>query len=272
MAVRLPGVFPEQDVYGVPTTMLNYRQGRQTPDFLSQLVTSQTAANIANQQRAAEIRAIYEENIKRYRPGGTFETKALEQIGKAGERFVEKGYGEQTQANITGGLFGTTVQAGIKPRLRKEYEEETAAPARLRLEDVLMQRLTSAQTGLAGFLERQEDVGPGLGTIGSLAEQYGAATPMSFSRTINRGDTSDSGLIDIPLPARGGTGGTVKGTGQRGVTAYDPSMVGRTSTSNIVKGYDTSGWTAAEKKAWATYVPGVSGYNVPKMKAQQRVS
>jgi hypothetical protein len=191
------------------------RQKATQPDWLTAMVAAQQQANAANQQRAAEIRAIYQKNIEMYRPGGEFETKSLEQLAKTGERFVEKGYGEQLQQAISSGTYGTTVTGGIKPRLRKQYEEEVGAPSRLRLEDILMQRLTSAQTGLASFLERQEDIGPGLSDIYNMAAQYGSSEPSTFERTYGGtyGNTLESGIgtygtLGGNTPVQG-TGGTV---------------------------------------------------------------
>jgi hypothetical protein len=75
---------------------------------------------------------------------------------------------------------------------------------------------------------------------------------------------SNQDWLDIQAQAdalRGGAASALNPTvSSPGVTATT------TSTKPTV---DTSGWTEAEKVAWATYVPGVSGYNVLKLKQQQ---
>jgi hypothetical protein len=90
------------------------------------------------------------------------------------------------------------------------------------------------------------------------------------------------------------TGGTGGGTGWNPPREYDPSMVGKslwaqegsqvtTLESGVEQAVtaslpqsaqskpqvDTTGWTEAEKRAWATYVPGKSGFNVLALKRQQ---
>jgi len=107
------------------------------------------AANIARQRR---IESIYGEMMQRYQPGGAFEKRGLGEI----ERARTKGVGQEMQQMISSGMYGTTTAAGV-PR---QWEAEVGAPARLRLEDIMQQRLTGIQQQKAGFLERIQEPYP----------------------------------------------------------------------------------------------------------------
>jgi len=74
------------------------------------------------------------------------------------------------QQMISSGLYGTTTAAGAGRR----WEEAVGAPARLRLEDIMMQRLSQAQVGKAGFMERIEEPYPDYAMMAGLMQQ-GAA-------------------------------------------------------------------------------------------------
>lgn len=106
-------------------------------------------ANIARKQ---QIESIYGEMMKRYQPGGAFERAGLGQI----ERTRTKGTGKEMQHMISSGLFGTTTAAQTGQR----WEAEVGAPSRLRLEDIMQQRLTGIQQQKAGFLERIQEPYP----------------------------------------------------------------------------------------------------------------
>jgi hypothetical protein len=227
--VRLPGTN-----LGAFTPMSEYRSlPSNQPNFLAQATAAARQANLANKQREMEVRAIYDEMIKRYQPGGTFETKSLEQIEKQKSRYVGQAYGEAIQGDISRGLYGTTESGARRGRLEKGYEADVAQPARLRLEDVLMQRLTSAQQGLAGFITGIEDQGPSLSQLYSMGAQAGSAQPHTYSTIINR-DSSPTVPGTSPAPSTPRVyGQSVKGTGVRGVREYDPSYVGRTAGGGI---------------------------------------
>lgn len=132
---------------------------------VADLQAQQQAANAANAKRMAQMMAIYDEVIQRYQPGGTFEAKALGQLEKQKTRDV----GKETQQMISSGLYGTTTTAGLGRR----WEESVGQPSRLSLEDIQMQRLSQAQLGQAGAIERAEDVGPDYGTIAEMGYRAG---------------------------------------------------------------------------------------------------
>ena len=128
------------------------RRGPLYGGLIGQIGTQQASAKRANLQRYAQMMDIYNKIIARVQPGGTFEKAGLGEIEKA----KTKGVGQETQQMISSGMYGTTTAAGIG----RGWEADVGAPARLRLEDIMEQRLTTAQLGKAGAIERREDVYP----------------------------------------------------------------------------------------------------------------
>ena len=129
----------------------NYNAARQR-NVYAQLNREQESAKRANLARQGQITSMYDEMMKRYQPGGAFERRGLGEI----ERAKTKGVGKETQQMISSGLFGTTTAA----QTGRRWEAEVGAPSRLRLEDIMQQRMTGIQQKKAGFLERIEDVYP----------------------------------------------------------------------------------------------------------------
>lgn len=167
------------------------------------------SARRANEMRYAQAMSIYDEIIKRYQPGGTFGQAALGQLEKQKVRDV----GKETQQMISSGLYGTTTTAGLPGK----WEAEVGAPARLRLEDIMMERLSQAQIGKAGFIERREDVYPDVGRYAGYAQQTAAAAPTrapqrSLAEFMREFAQPTLGTMFRP-PGAGGTGGKVTGTG-----------------------------------------------------------
>jgi hypothetical protein len=158
----------------------------------------------ANINRASQITAIYDEIINRYRPGGAFEATSLQQLEKQKSREVAR----ETQQLISSGLYGTTVTGG----LGRKFEEEVGAPARLKLEDIMMQRLSQAQIGKAGFLERIEDVYPDPSMFYGLGQAQ-ATGGRTYGRTFGASSFPSLGaygtLGQAGAPATGGRGQTV---------------------------------------------------------------
>ena len=123
----------------------------------AQIDAQQASARQANIARRGQIEGIYSEMMKRYQPGGAFERRGLGEI----ERAKTKGVGKETQQMISSGLFGTTTAA----QTGRRWEAEVGAPSRLRLEDIMQQRMTGIQQRKAGFLERIEDVYPNYSSL-----------------------------------------------------------------------------------------------------------
>jgi len=184
------------------------------PDWLSSLVQASQASNAANNQRAQQAMAIYDEIINRYQPGGSFETKSLAELERLKKRSVREQFGQSEQQAISGGMFG--VQRPTRAGMGMKWEETVGAPARLSLEDVLMQRLSGAQQNKASFIEGIQDTGPSLSDIFSMA-QAGQSSGGQYSAPSSGG--SSGGLpsmqefgANITGGGTGGTGGSVKGT------------------------------------------------------------
>lgn len=131
------------------------RTTQRAPDYSGLIAGFQRAgagARASNIARQRQIESMYSQMMQRYQPGGAFEKRGLGEI----ERARTKGVGQEMQQMISSGLYGTTTAAGV-PR---QWEAEVGAPARLRLEDIMQQRLTGIQQQKAGFLERIQEPYP----------------------------------------------------------------------------------------------------------------
>ncbi|KKL50183.1 hypothetical protein LCGC14_2308030, partial [marine sediment metagenome] len=53
------------------------------------------------------------------------------------------------------------------------WEEDVGASARLSIADIAGQRMTQAQMGKAGFIERRQDTGPDPGMVSQLMQGMG---------------------------------------------------------------------------------------------------
>lgn len=116
-------------------------------------------ARLANLKRKEQVESIFDEIIQRYGPGGSFGAGYEAQLGRQKVQDV----GTAEQRDISSGLFGLRDRGG-------EWEATTGAESRLRLEDLRMERLSQAQTGKAGFLERIEEPYPDQGALGQYAQ------------------------------------------------------------------------------------------------------
>ena len=146
--------------------------------IMQSMQSSSAAARAANLKRLGEVKGIYDEIINRYRPGGGFGAGFEAQLERAKGRDVASG----TQALVSSGLYGTTQTAG----LGKKWEEEVGAPARLKLEDLRMDRLSEAQRGKAGVIERVEDQYPDYAMLANLMRSASSAPQSSVSRVNKR--------------------------------------------------------------------------------------
>ncbi len=127
-------------------------------------------ATAANEERYSQGMGLWDEIIKRYQPGGGYGAGALASY----ERGKTGAVGAGMQQLVSSGLANTTVAATIG----KKYEEEVGTPFKLQLQDVQSQRLSEAQAGKAGFIERRTDAYPDPGLAASLGSQVGYAQGM----------------------------------------------------------------------------------------------
>jgi len=136
-------------------------------DILASFEKAQETATAANQKRYEQALAIYDEIIGRYGPGGTFMAGAEAELGRVKERDVSA----EMAHSVSTGMYGTT-RPGTAGR---RWEAEVGAPSRLKLEDLRMERLSQAQIGKAGAVERVEDVYPDYGMMAQLMAQASSA-------------------------------------------------------------------------------------------------
>ncbi len=139
------------------------RKQQQQQTIMDEYEAAQAKAREATAAREAEIRGLYDEIIGRYGPEGSFGKGYEAQLERQKTREVAAG----GQALVSSGLYGTTQLAG----LGKKFEEEVGAPARLKLEDIRAERLSQAQIGKAGFVERIEDIYPDYAMMAKLMAQ-----------------------------------------------------------------------------------------------------
>jgi hypothetical protein len=149
-------------------------------DYASLLADFQKreAATLASQKaREREIRGIYGQEIAQYEEGGAFRRAGLADIEQAKTRAIGAG----TQQMISSGLYGTTTAASIPVQA-----EAQAGQARLKLEDLLQQRVTEAKRGLAGFVERIEEPYPDYNTLLQASIAAGEQGTTSYGKTGGR--------------------------------------------------------------------------------------
>ena len=135
-------------------------------DIIARFQQQQEAARLMNEQRYQEALELYSQMIEQYEPGGAFGAGYEAQLARTKTQDVAAGQ----QALVSGGLFGTTITAGLP----KKWEEEVGQPARLKLEDVRMGRYAEAMEKKAGLIERREDIGPDYALIAQLSAQAAA--------------------------------------------------------------------------------------------------
>ena len=114
-------------------------------------------ARAANLSREREIRNIYGGIIGQNTKDSPFFKAGMADIETQAGQLV----GQETQGLISSGLFGTTTAASVPTKVATQFTR----PARLKLEDLLQQRKTEAQLGLAGFVERIQEPYPDLNPL-----------------------------------------------------------------------------------------------------------
>ena len=171
----LPGMFRQSTSTGGTTSS--------TGGLEKAFAAMSSEAKESNIKRQKKIEAIFDEIIARYQPGGSFGKSYLQQLGEQKTRDVGAG----TQSLISSGMYGTTTTAGLPGK----WEAEVGAPARLKLEDIQMERLSSAQLGKASFLERIEEPYPDYNALMQASAASGSSGGGGGGRTI-------SGSVALP--------------------------------------------------------------------------
>lgn len=187
-----------------------------SPEYQSYLAASRTRAafsgaaaqaTAANEARYAQGMGLWDEIIQRYQPGGGYGEGALASY----ERGKTRAVGAGMQQLVSSGLANTTVAATIG----KKYEEEVGTPFKLQLQDVQSQRLSEAQAGKAGFIERRTDAYPSAGLAAQLGQQTGYAQGIQAGGYGGGGEKMPWGS-EFSSGTTGGFGGGVSGGGYGG--------------------------------------------------------
>lgn len=207
--------------YRDPLTGMTYKGGTTTgratggggyQDILDQFVKAMEEANKANEARYQEGLELWDKISGIYGPEGTYGAGTETMLGRAKTQDVAAGM----QQMVSGGLYGTTVAAGLP----KKWEEEVGMPARLQLEDIKSGRLGEAYAGKAGFIERRTDRAPDMGLFADLmmrastaptgsqeaAQFAGTATGRYTPSRQFTGQTPTAKSISMNLPMRGPAG------------------------------------------------------------------
>jgi len=189
-------------------------------DIIARFQAQQAAARRANELRYAQALKLYDQIIKQYETGGGFGAGWEAQLGRQKVKDIAAGQ----QSLVSGGLFGTTITAGLP----KKWEEEVGTPARLKLEDIRMERLSQALQAKAGLIERREDIGPDYATIAALAAKAAAAPQIAYGQaTPQFAGGYGAGSPFGGTPASTG-GSTVNPRGTRSTGSYSSTLVAGT--------------------------------------------
>lgn len=127
---------------------------------IAQMQKASEEARRMNELRYEQAMEIYRGIEKMYAPGGTFGAGYEAQLATQKKRDVAS----EIAQSISSGMYGTTIPGTAGMR----WEETVGAPARLKLEDIRMERLGQAKQARAGFIERREDVYPNWANVANL--------------------------------------------------------------------------------------------------------
>jgi len=158
-------------------------------DMYSKMANEAKTSNLARQKA---VEAIFDEVISRYRPGGSFGQSYLKQL----ERQKVQDVSGAQQSDISSGLYGLRNRGN-------EWESTIGSSSRLKLEDLLMERLSTAQLGKASFLQSIENPYPDYNLL-TQAYSSAARTPTT-TRTVDRGQPLQDWMnSNLAVPSFGG--------------------------------------------------------------------
>lgn len=158
---------------GKPTTITGNTSS--TPSIYDEYSKIAEQARLENLKRSEQVTSIFDEIIKRYGPAGSFGAGYEKQFGRQKVQDVSRA----EQRDISSGLYGLRDRGG-------EWEATTGAESRLRLEDLKMERLSSAQQSKASFLERIDTPYPDYSSLMQLAQMGGEVGEGGAGSTSNR--------------------------------------------------------------------------------------
>ena len=128
----------------------------------------QDQTNAKNKAREDEVRAMLDEVIGMYRPGGTYGQGVEKQLDIERTKALSSG----GQALISSGLFNTTGFAGLS----QQFEQQVGMPTRMKLEDLRMDKLQGALGQKAQFVTDIQDTAPDYRLLAELMREGGASS------------------------------------------------------------------------------------------------
>jgi hypothetical protein len=137
-------------------------QQRRLSDYYSQLEAGARTENLAAEK---EVRGILGNQISRVSKDSPFYKAGVADIENQASSLVSG----ETQNLISSGLYGTTTASSIPTRVANEFTR----PARLKLEDLLLEKKSAAELNLAQFIERIERPYPDLSPLFQASQAAG---------------------------------------------------------------------------------------------------
>jgi len=200
--------------------------------LINQYYTAAQTAYAANLKRQQQAESIYDKIIAMYGEGGTYGAGYLKQL--AGEKVQD--VGKVSQAAIGKGLYGLRDYGA-------EWEATVGEPGRLKLEDIKMERLSSALTSKAGFLSSISEPYPDYGTLQQALTAAGSIPRGGIAGTTTTGGgagTSLWGRDVLSMP----TGGTYAGAPTTPESYYGPTQ--KATAARVAAGGETPEITMAQ--------------------------
>lgn len=232
----------------MPINIGSYSSGSSLDEVLANLQSQESIARASNLQRKEQIEAIFDEVIARYGSEGTYGRAAELLIGQQKVRDV----GATAQRDISRGMYG------VRP-YEQEWEAAVGAPARLKLEDIKMERLSQAQYAKAGFLTGIEEEYPDYGLVAQLAAQASQSGGGAVGGYGGGGGSSEQyqGTYMSPdWPPKAEEGGYVQGTGAGAIGGrlYQSAVTGEIKEFSADEAANMGyAWTPASSKAYEQY-------------------
>ncbi len=179
------GENPEKGMSRYTRTIPNAASSQASYQNIIDTITKlQEETNTKNKVRETEVRGIMDEIIGLYRAGGGFGQGVEASLEQERTKTMAAG----TQSLISSGLYNTTQQAGLAGK----FAEEVAMPTRAKLEDLRMDKLSSALGQKAQFVTDITDTQPDYRLLAGLM-QAGGASAGTGSRAALGGGASYTG-------------------------------------------------------------------------------
>lgn len=137
-------------------------QQQNLTDYYTQLESKARNENLAAEK---EVRSILGNQISRVSKDSPFYKAGMTDIENQSASLISG----ETQNLISSGLYGTTTAASVPTRVANEFTR----PARLKLEDLLLEKKSAAELNLAQFIERIDRPYPDLSPLYQASQAAG---------------------------------------------------------------------------------------------------